>query len=224
MNGLLDELQTYAIAHCNASVALKRGFDRNDKGPANANAVFDPIATIFDFLDDTCRTGAAGANHHAYGLGPDKHQYIVRLAALVRHADAMIEDLYRDMALRARHDASRQSVDLTDEIGNEETCRVRVDLLRRAHLLHASAVHHHDAIGKAHGLVLVVRHVDGRRAQALLQAPQFAAHLHPQLGVEVGQRFIEQQEIRLHDQCTRQCDALLLTARESPGRPPGHGL
>ena len=128
--------------------------------------------------------------------------------------DAMIERLHGDMALRARHDSSRQRVDLADEIGGEETRRTRIDLLRRAHLLHASVVHDHDAIGQTHGLVLVVRHVNGRRAEALLQAPQFAAHLHAQLGVEVGQRFVEQQQVRLHDQCTRQRDALLLAARE----------
>ena len=76
-------------------------------------------------------------------------------------------------------------------------------------LLDTAAVHDHDAIRQAHRLVLIVRHINGGRAQAPLQASELATHLHTQLGVEVGQRLIEQQQVRLHDQCTRQCDSLL---------------
>ena len=170
----------------------KESFNRNEKEPANANTIFDAVATVLDFLDNACVLVTVGYGNQAHGLGANKHQHIVCLTLLVRNGDATTEGFHHDVALGPSHDASLQGVDLTDEIGNEETCRMRVDLLRRSHLLHASAVHDHDAIRKAHGLVLVVSHVDRRRSQALLQSPEFAAHLHPKLGVEVGERFVEQ--------------------------------
>src|SRR2546427_2115255 len=49
----------------------------------------------------------------------------------------------------------------------------------------------------------VVRHVDGGDRQLALQARQLCAHLDPELGVEVRQRLVEEQEGRLHDDGSR---------------------
>ena len=48
-----------------------------------------------------------------------------------------------------------------DEAGDEQVGRPVVELERRADLLDAAVVHHHDLVGHGHGLDLVVRDVDG---------------------------------------------------------------
>ncbi|MNV33623.1 hypothetical protein D3C71_1249970 [compost metagenome] len=54
----------------------------------------------------------------------------------------------------------------------------------------------------------------GCRADLLLDAAQFELHLFAQLGVQVGQRFVQQQHGRPDDQRARQRHALALAARE----------
>src|SRR5438046_6755698 len=134
MNRLFHELQTHAFPRHDANRALERSFDRNNERLADTDAVFDAIATILELLDDACPGAIAGRGAHAYRLGANEDEHVIRRAEPAPHVDATVEGLDRDLACGARHDASRQSVDLTDEVGNKETCRVRVDLLRRADL------------------------------------------------------------------------------------------
>ena len=93
---------------------------------------------------------------------------------------------------------------------------ILVDLHRRADLLGAPGVHHDHPVGERHRLDLVVRHVQARRAQPPVQLLDLEAHLHAQLGVEVGQRLVEQEHRRLaHDRAPHR-DALALAAGELP--------
>ena len=89
-----------------------------------------------------------------------------------------------------------------------------VELLRRADLLEAPAAHHRDAVGDRQRLLLVVRHVDRGDAERLLQLADLAAHLDPQLRVEVRERFVEQQHLGLDHQGAGDRDALQLAAGE----------
>ena len=57
-----------------------------------------------------------------------------------------------------------------------------------------------------------MRDVDGGEAQLLLQAADLHAHLDAQLRVEVGERLVEHQQIRLDDQRARKRHALPLSA------------
>ena len=54
---------------------------------------------------------------------------------------------------------------------------------------------HRDAVGERQRLLLVVGHVDRRDAELALQLADLRAHLHAELGVEVGQRLVEQQDV-----------------------------
>ena len=63
-----------------------------------------------------------------------------------------------------------------------------------------------------HRLGLVVRDVDGGVAVGIVQAPHLEAHLLAQVGIEVGERLVEQQRVRLDDQRAGERDALLLAA------------
>ena len=94
------------------------------------------------------------------------------------------------------------------------------DLLRGPDLSDAALlVHDRQAVGDGQRDLLVVRHVEDRDAQVLLQRLDLEAHLLAQVGVEVAERLVEQQQARLGDQGARQRDALLLPAGELRGQP-----
>ena len=123
-----------------------------------------------------------------------------------------------------------------DEAGDELVDRLVVEHLRRVHLLQVSRVHDGDAVAHRHRLDLVVRDVDRRHAQSPLELVDLGAHLHAQLRVEVRERLVHQEGLRLsHDRAAHR-DTLPLAARErarlaleelldleDPRRPP-HAL
>jgi hypothetical protein len=76
----------------------------------------------------------------------------------------------------------------------------RVHLLGRADLLHAAGVHHDHALRQRHRLDLVVGDEQRGHAQFAVQLLDLEPGLRAQLGVEVGQRLVEQEDLRLaHD-------------------------
>ena len=89
-----------------------------------------------------------------------------------------------------------------------------VDLPRRTGLLDLARVHHRDPVRERQRLVLVVRDVHERHSEPLLQRAQLPAQLNAKLGVEIGQRLVEQQDLRLQDERASDGDALLLSAGE----------
>ena len=84
----------------------------------------------------------------------------------------------------------------------------RVDLLQHA------VAQHRDPLAERHRLDLVVRDVDRRHAEPLVEARELAAHRDAQLGVEVGQRLVHQERLRLAHHRAAHRDALALAARE----------
>ena len=82
--------------------------------------------------------------------------------------------------------------------------------------MHA-ALHHRDPVGQRQRLDLIVGDVDHRVAELLVQLldldPQFVA----QLGVEVGQRLVEQEHVDVAHQRAADGDALALAAGELGG-------
>ena len=94
-----------------------------------------------------------------------------------------------------------------------------VELLRRRDLLELALAHHGDAVAHRHRLDLVVRDVDRRRPEPALEPRDLGAHLHAQLRVEVRERLVHQERLRLaHDRAAHR-DALALTARERARLP-----
>ena len=73
-------------------------------------------------------------------------------------------------------------------------------------------MHHDDLVGHGHGLDLVVGDVDGRGLQPLVQFLDLGAHLHAQLGVEIRQRLVEQEHLRVAHDGAAHGDALALAA------------
>ena len=56
--------------------------------------------------------------------------------------------------------------------------------------------------------------VDGGGLEALVEALEFHAHLHAQLGVEVGERLVEEEDLRVSHNGPAHGDALALAAGE----------
>ncbi len=117
-----------------------------------------------------------------------------------------------------------QHVAAADEAGDERGGRALVQVFLRAGLLHPAVLHHHQAVGHRHRLVLVVRdHHRGQPAR-LLQQPDVAPHLAAQGGIQVGQRLVQQQQARVDRQRAGEGDALLLAAGKLPRQPVGQRL
>ncbi|MPM99362.1 hypothetical protein SDC9_146553 [bioreactor metagenome] len=64
-----------------------------------------------------------------------------------------------------------------------------------------------------------MRNIQDGNIQHLLHAFYLGACLQAKSCVQIGQRFIEQQNLGLEDQGPRQCDALLLSIRKFIGKP-----
>ena len=120
-------------------------------------------------------------------------------------------------AIAERGDGAADEIGGADEVGDELIRRLLVDLARRADLDDAAFIHHRDLVRKRKRLGLVVRDVDGREIEVALQPLELGAHAVAQLGVEVGERLVEQQELRLHHQGAREREPLLLAAGELGG-------
>ena len=100
----------------------------------------------------------------------------------------------------------------TEEGRDERVGGSIVKLKRGPDLLDAAAVHHHDLVAHGHRLDLIVGDVDRRCFEPVLQLLDLATHLHAQLGVEVGQRFVEQEDLRIADNRPAHGDPLPLAA------------
>jgi hypothetical protein len=74
-----------------------------------------------------------------------------------------------------------------------------VDFLRRPDLLDFAGAQDRDPVRDRQRLLLIMCHVDSCEAERLLQLPDLHPHLGPQLRVQIGQRFIEQQHSRFDD-------------------------
>jgi hypothetical protein len=103
------------------------------------------------------------------------------------------------------------------EPGDEDVRRPVVDLLRAAQLLDLALVHHADPVRERHRLDLVVGDVDRGDAQPLVDPLELGADLAAQLGVEVRQRFVEQEGLGFTDQRPSHRDPLPLATRQLGG-------
>ena len=118
----------------------------------------------------------------------------------------------RSAAIVQRAQSPGHQIHQPHEVRHHAVRRMGIDLERRAVLLHPAGVHHRHLVGERERLGLVVRDVDEGDAGAALQLLQLDPHALAQLGVEIGQRLVEQQDRRLDDQRAGERDALLLAA------------
>ena len=107
----------------------------------------------------------------------------------------------------------------SDEAGDEEAVGTVIERVGGADLLDPPLAHADDAVGHRRRFDLVVGDEDGGHAEAPLQSPDLAAHGEAQRRVEIRQRLVEEQQLRLLDQRAGERDPLLLAARHFGGPP-----
>ena len=89
----------------------------------------------------------------------------------------------------------------------------------RVAVLHDGVLQHRHPIAHRHRLDLIVGDIHGGHAEPALQRRDLGARRHPQLGVEVGQRLVHAEHLRLaHDRPAHR-HPLALAARERPWPP-----
>src|SRR5215472_11388742 len=106
---------------------------------------------------------------------------------------------------------------IAEEAGDEGVDGIAIDLQRLADLDNLAAIHDADAIAHGHGLDLVMGDVDRGRAELMLLLDQLVARGHPQRGVEIGERLVEEEDLGIADDGAPQRHALALAARKRMG-------
>src|SRR2546425_884761 len=90
-----------------------------------------------------------------------------------------------------------EHVGAAHERGHEQARRVLVQLVRRGELLEPSRLEHRHPIAQIERLPLLVGDEDGRDADPLDQGPQLASCTLAQAGVQIRQRLVQEQHLRL---------------------------
>jgi hypothetical protein len=78
--------------------------------------------------------------------------------------------------------------------------------------LQDAPVQYRDPVAHGHGLDLIVGDIHGGDTQAGLQRGNLRTGLHPKLRVQVGQRLVHQEDVRLPDDRSAHRDPLALAA------------
>src|SRR6476469_1450845 len=99
-----------------------------------------------------------------------------------------------------------------DEACNEDINGVDEEDVGGVDLLYKAILHDRNAIAHRHGLNLVVGYIDSGSLEALVELVELGASRDAHLGVEVGQRLVHEEHLRLADDSTAEGDALALTA------------
>ena len=87
--------------------------------------------------------------------------------------------------------------------------------MRRIDLLNEAVLHNNDSVTHGHSLGLVMSYVDEGGAQLLMELGELGSHLCTELSVQVGQRLVKQEYLRLTDDSTAQRNTLSLTTGQS---------
>ena len=136
-------------------------------------------------------------------------------AVACRHADALgPEPDGGGTEFGRRRAADQVHLWRADEAGDEHVGRVAIQFQRRADLLDAAGVQHHDAVGQRHRLHLIVRDVDHGALKPLVQLADLQPHADPQRGIKVGQRLVEQERLWIAHDGAADGDALALATRQ----------
>ena len=103
-----------------------------------------------------------------------------------------------------------------DEACDEQVRRACVELGGVCDLLELAEAHDGDAVAERHRLDLIVRDVDRRDSDLLVEESDLRSHLGSQFRVEVRKRLVHEERLRLADERSTHRHALPLTAGELP--------
>ncbi len=134
---------------------------------------------------DDLRRNASRGERQVLGPRADDHRLAVAAACIGRYSElgAVAQHHARAGSIAAQRRRQKVHRRRTDEARDERIGRVVVQLERTSGLLDAAVTHHDDLVAHRHRLDLVVRDVDRRGVQPLMQLLDLAAHRNAQLRV-----------------------------------------
>src|SRR5665213_3199684 len=91
-------------------------------------------------------------------------------------------------------------IDGAEKRRDESRARLEINLFGSADLFEPAFVHHAQAVGERQRLFLIVSDEQKRDADAALDGLEFGADLFAEVGIESGERLIEQQNIGFEHQ------------------------
>ena len=91
--------------------------------------------------------------------------------------------------LTVRH-LCAENIAQADKGRNKDVCGPLIETLGCVYLLDDAIVHHGDSVGDGQGLLLIMGDIDGGDPNLPLDALDDVAHLHAQLRIQIGQRFV----------------------------------
>ena len=94
-------------------------------------------------------------------------------------------------------------------------CRLVIQVLRSIYLLDNAVLHNYDSGTQCHSLGLVMCYIDDGGAQSLMQLSDLDTHLYTQLSIQVGQRLVHQEYLRITNDSTSHSNTLSLTTGQS---------
>ena len=103
---------------------------------------------------------------------------------------------------------------VAQEAGDFGGDRIAVDVGRGVDLGEAVVVENRDTVAERHRLLIVLGDVEDGGASLFQEARQFDAHLVAQLGVDISERIVEQQQLRAAHQGAGEGRALFLAVGE----------
>src|SRR3954468_17572243 len=133
------------------------------------------------------------------------------LESLAVDGDHAVAELHTAVGDRDLDEVHRRRA---DEAGDEEVRRAVVHVARGVDLLEQTVLEHGHAVAHRHGLDLVVGDVDGGDAETALERGDLRTRRHTELGVQVGQRLVHEEDLRLTDDGAAHRDTLALTTGE----------
>ena len=105
-------------------------------------------------------------------------------------------------------------VGTAQKAGHKQVPRPVVYLQRRPYLLYLPLMHDHHPITERHGLGLIMRDIEHRSLHPREEQFQFGPHLDAQFGVQVAERFVQQERLGVAGDRPSQRDPLPLAAAQ----------
>ena len=94
----------------------------------------------------------------------------------------------------------------SDKAGNKTIVGITIKVERGTNLFDSTIAQHDNLIRQCHGFDLIMRHIDHGRAKLLVQRCDFHAHVDPQFGIQIRQRFVEQEHLLARARWCARCD------------------
>ncbi len=100
-------------------------------------------------------------------------------------------------AVLSHHDMPRQYIGFAQKLGRKQVRGAMIQLASRTDGADFASGENSHAIGKRKSLSLIVRDVNKCYIASRVKLSDFVAHLYSQPGVEIGKRFVEQDDSRI---------------------------